>query len=149
MTDEALEAARSRRKALYEAMVDVEDAVQAPTGTGVWASTLLTELEELSAALDRHIETVEADDGIIAMAVTDAPRLDGPGTRLRQEHDVLRQQIATAVELSEEAPSPTTEEDAEMVRNAVLDLLNGLTRHRHHGSNFVWEAFAVDIGRGA
>jgi len=149
MTDQALDAAKSRRKAMYEAMLSVERAVQAPTGTGTWGATLLTELADLSEALEHHIETVEAGDGIIAKAVKDAPRLDGHGTRLRDDHTALRRAVATATELTTQAPVPLTDNDAETIRDAVLDLMNGLTRHRYQGSNFVWEAYAVDIGRGA
>jgi hypothetical protein len=149
MTDDALSAAKSRRKAMYDAMIDVENAVQAPTGTGIWATTLLTELAHLSEALDHHVDTVEAGDGIIAKAVKDAPRLDGHGTRLRDDHVLLRQLVATATDLAEQAATPIPDDAADEIRDAILELLNGLTRHRHQGSNFVWEAYAVDIGRGA
>lgn len=149
MSDEALRAAKSRRKAMYQAMLDVEQAVQAPTGTGIWGATLLTELGDLSEALEHHIETVEAGDGIIARAIKDAPRLDGHGVRLRDDHAALRRAVATATDLTKQAPVPLTDDDAEAIRDAVLELTNGITRHRYQGSNFVWEAYAVDIGRGA
>jgi hypothetical protein len=41
--------------------------------------------------------------------------------------------------------SPSTEEREEIVER-VLDMLLQFSRHRHRGSDFVWEAYDVEIG---
>ena len=146
MADEALESARDRRRQMFTAMVDVELAVQAPARASNWASKLLTELADLSTAVEAHIATVEGPGGIIERVVTDAPRLDGHGKRLRDDHVVIRDLLARSNQLLESVSSPPAEDEVEEIRTTVLDLITALSRHRQRGSDFVWEGYDVDIG---
>jgi hypothetical protein len=144
--DPALEAARRRRKHMHTAMIDVEEALQAPSRSSAWGPRLLTELGDLLAALENHASTVDAPDGIIARVVNDAPRLDGLGKRLTADHDVLREGVKTAMATVESSGTPASTEEANAIREQVVDLLARFTRHRHQGSDFIWEAYDVEIG---
>lgn len=143
---DALDAARNRRKALHIAMVEVENAAQAPTRSQTWRAMLFAALDDLSMALEDHIATVEAPGGIIDRVVADAPRLDGAGRRLSEDHEPLREQVAVAINAVRAADSPPRDEDVETIHEIILELVGALSRHRQRGSDFVWEAYDVDIG---
>lgn len=142
----ALDAARTRRIALHSAMVAVEDAAQAPTKSQTWRAVLFAALDDLSLALEDHIATVEAPGGIIDRVVADAPRLDVAGERLRSDHDPLREQVAGAINAVRAADSPPSNDDVAVIHEIILELVVALSRHRQRGSDFVWEAYDVDIG---
>ena len=143
---DALDAARSRRKALHVAMVEVENAAQAPTRSTTWRAVLFAALDDLSMALEDHITTVEAPGGIIERVVDDAPRLDSAGKQLSADHEPLRRQVAMAINAVRAADSPPRDEDVETIHEIILELVGALSRHRQRGSDFVWEAYDVDIG---
>lgn len=144
--NEALDAAKSRRTALHSAMVSVENAAQAPTKSQTWRAVLFAALDDLSIALEDHIATVDAPGGIIDRVVTDAPRLDVAGQRLRADHEPLREQIAAAINVVRAVDSPPSDNDVEVIHEIILELVVALSRHRQRGSDFVWEAYDVDIG---
>jgi hypothetical protein len=146
---DALEAARQKRRDLYEAMVEVEAAAQAPVGTGIWRSVMLGELDDLSHAFEAHVIATEADDGIIESVVEDEPRMAPTGEYLKREHLALRTQLASVTDEVRATASPTSPEEAATVRELILDLFIALSRHRQRGSDFVWEAYDVDIGGGS
>lgn len=142
----ALETARIKRRDLYDAMFEVEAGAQAPVGSGTWRSDMLRELADLSRAFEAHVTAAEAEDGIIESVVEDEPRLAPTAAHMRREHVAIRQQLATVTEEVEATASPTSPEEAASVRQLVLDLFIALSRHRQRGSDFVWEAYHVDIG---
>ncbi len=143
--DDAVKAARDRRFALHQAMLDLEHSMQSPAATPDWREKLVVELRDLSQALDDHIETVEGPEGIIEQAVTRAPRTEARGQRLRDDHPVLRSQLSDVLDRLEEADD--LDEDVVVdIRGDVVELLVGLYRHRAQGSDFVWEAYDLDIG---
>lgn len=143
--DAAFEKARDRRFALHQAMLDLEHSMQSPSADPAWRDTLVAELQDLSAALDDHIETVEGPEGIIETAVSRAPRTSARGKKLRDDHPVLRDQLAHV--LGQLQQSESLDEDIVVdIRGDVVELLVGLYRHRAQGSDFVWEAYDLDIG---
>ena len=144
--DPALEAARARRKNLHLAIIETEAAIQAPGRSDQWVDRLAREIDELSAAFEEHAATVEAPDGIIARVVEDAPRLDGLGKRLVEDHTTLRLGLADAKAAIEAIPTDPESDDVDDLREQMMELLSQFTRHRHRGSDFVWEAYDVDIG---
>ena len=143
--DAAFEKARDRRFALHQAMLDLEHSMQSPSADPAWRDTLVTELHDLSSALEEHIETVEGPDGIIETAVTRAPRTESRGQRLRDDHPVLRSQLANVLSQLE-AADELSDDIVVDIRGDVVELLVGLYRHRAQGSDFVWEAYDLDIG---
>lgn len=144
--NETILSAREIRKALLAATTGVEDAAQSPVGAGTWRDEMLVALGDLRGAFRHHLNSADADGGIIEAVVEDAPRLSGPAAMLQAEHPVIQGQIETLIEAVESAHVPTTHAEAEAIRELVLQLLVALSRHRQHGSDLVWQAYAVDIG---
>lgn len=144
--NDALDAAKTRRTALHTAMVEVENAAQAPTKSQFWRAMLFAALDDLSVALEEHIATVDAPGGIIDRVTADAPRLDAAGRRLTNDHEPLRRQVAEAINAVRAADSPPSDEDVDTIHEIILELIGALSRHRQRGSDFVWEAYDVDIG---
>lgn len=137
-----LEQVRARRAGLRAAIGRVERALSTPaTGrVDVWTKEVLAELHDLGQALDQHILTNEADDGLLADIIEAAPRLSHRVEVLRSDHVQLRDRLASAVEaLTGEAGS------IDNARDRVVELLTGLVRHRHLGADIVYEAYNVDI----
>ncbi len=144
--NDALDAARTKRTALHTAMVEVENAAQAPAKSQIWRAMLFAALDDLSVALEEHIATVDAPGGIIDRVTADAPRLDAAGQRLSNDHEPLRGQVAVAIDAVRAVDSSPSDEDVEAIHEIILELIGALSRHRQRGSDFVWEAYDVDIG---
>ncbi|MBT8214101.1 MAG: hypothetical protein KJP12_02675 [Acidimicrobiia bacterium] len=145
MTNTALEAASKRRKELYDAMVAVEHAAQRPAKTDAWHEELVAALQRVAAAFKAHVVATEDPDGIIAQIVTDAPRLANEAERLGAEHPVLEDRISNVAAKVKAAGIPDKVRVIEL-REDILGLLGALSLHRSAGSDFVWDAYAVDIG---
>jgi hypothetical protein len=143
--DAAFENARERRFALHQAMLDLEHSMQSPSADPEWRDRLIIELRDLSEALEDHIETVEGAEGIIETAVARAPRTQYQGKKLRDDHPLLRQQLSSLLKRIE-AAADLGEDVVVDLRGDVVELLVGLYRHRAQGSDFVWEAYDLDIG---
>lgn len=147
MTNAALEAARLRRKELYDAMVAVEQTSQRPARTERWQEDLVSALQRLEAAFQAHVDATEAPDGIITTVVAETPRLSNEAQRLAGEHPVLLDEIETVMGKVKGAVLRDTTATGEL-REQILVLLGDLSRHRSAGSDFVWDAYAIDIGGG-
>ena len=103
---------------------------------------MLRELEGLRIALDQHVEEVEGTDGLFAELTELSPRLIHKIHAVRDEHPELCQGVGDAIELANsDAPSAA-------VRQAVLDVLFLIVRHRQHGADLVFDGYNVDIGGG-
>ena len=144
-TNEALGAARQRRQALYQAMADVEHEAQSPARTEAWLDDLGATLKRLAEAFHAHVVATEAPDGIIAQIVADAPRLANEAKRLEEEHPMLEETIAPVAAKVKGAGVLDRDVVAE-IRGDVLWILGALSGHRSAGSDFVWDAYALDIG---
>lgn len=143
---ETITSAREVRKAMLAATGRLEEAAQSPVGAGTWRGEMLVAIEDLERAFAAHLASSDSDGGLIDQVIEDAPRLTTPAAMLRAEHTVIQAQIATLFEAVREAHVPTTHAEAESIRELVLQLLVGLSRHRQHGSDLVWQAYALDIG---
>lgn len=144
--NESLMSAREIRKAMLAATGRVEEAAQSPVGAGTWREEVLVALQDLDRAFAAHLASADSDGGLIDQMMEDAPRLSTPADMLRAEHPVIEAQIKTLIEAVNEAHVPTTHAEAEAIRELVLQLLVAVSRHRQHGSDLVWQAYAVDIG---
>lgn len=136
---EALDAARERRIELKHAMSELELAAAGAAGDATWIDGLRLALAELDEALDAHVAEVEADDGLLAELIADAPRLASRVRRLRDEHQLLAGRVQACRAMLDEP-------DPHEIRQEILDLLVALAHHRHTGADLVYEAYNVDIG---
>src|SRR4051812_35001686 len=128
---DSLERAREHRASVRAAMGDVESALAAPGSgrEGSWRRDLAPRLAALAEALDWHIATTEAADGLLADIVSAAPRLAHQVERARGDHARMRsdlQQAAAAVDAGA---------DVHALRDQIVTVLTELVRHRQLGSD--------------
>ena len=147
--NEAIAAARVKRRDLSSALIDLEVAAQAPVGSGAWRGTMHLTLMRLGAAFEAHAIVADGEGGIIESVVEDAPRLSAAADHLRAEHREIKDGIAAVTSEVEAIGTPTSAEEADAIRESLLEIFVALSRHRRHGSDFVWEAYDVDIGGGS
>ncbi len=139
---DALGLARTLRAALKNAVFDLEHAAATPAASASWREGLADRLHEVRRALIQHMEEVEAPAGLLARIVDASPQLDDAVAAIREEHGVLCEEVDQVLDLVDESRGS----DPEVIRAAVLDLMRMLARHRMHGADVVYEAWAVDIG---
>ncbi|HXX90665.1 MAG TPA: hypothetical protein VEI83_10630 [Acidimicrobiales bacterium] len=139
--DESFEQARVHRRGLRAAIGGVEGALTSPATEreAAWSASLREQVAVLSDALDRHIEYSEGPEGLLTRIVADAPRLMHRVQQARADHDRLRSETTELLEALDDG------EGVDKVRDRTMALLAGLVRHRHIGSDLVYEAYMVDI----
>lgn len=144
MTDQsAIQMARRKRKALHETMIEFEAVLTLPRGAPSWVEDLARHLRALELALDDHIREVESDQGIIAQILQDVPRLASHAEDLYADH---RRLTIEFVEVGDLIRSFDSDGDVDALREAALELIQQLSRHRQRGSDLVYEAYCLDIG---
>jgi hypothetical protein len=139
-----LERLRARRVRFGAAAAALESAVTAAAGDlDAWALGVGAAVGDLRAALADHVRGAEAADGLYAEIAATDPRLLPAVERLREDHRDLEQRIdRLATLLAGADPS------VDAVRDAALELVVEISRHRHRGADLVWELYDVDIGGG-
>lgn len=138
---EALESARARRATLKSALSAVEVAAAAPAAQAEWRPELADALAVLRGAFDDHVRDVEDPGGLLDVLREEAPHLSNQVTSVRDEHPALEKQIDDVIAMvGDGAP--------EEIRDAVLETLLALARHRQNGADLVYQAYSVDIGGG-
>lgn len=142
---EPLERARHERAGLRAAIGRVERslATAARGRVDAWSKELSDELDDLDRALELHIATTEAPDGLLADIVEAAPRLVHRVDQTRDDHTLLREHVARA-----RAALRPDDDAVPAARDRVVELLTALVRHRHLGADLVYEAYNVDIEAG-
>lgn len=143
---EAVEAARRQREALRKAMIELEAAVASASRAPSWIGGFEHRLERLQAALNDHISEVESAEGIITQILEYAPRLSNQAEMLYADHRRLVVQARQALELLQSFGGEPDADGVAALRNAVLELLEQLSRHRQRGVDLVYDAYDVDIG---
>lgn len=143
---EALAEARARRADLHEVIVALEQAIAAPAPRPAWAQHVHDALVDVGAAFERHIAVVEGPGGLFEEVTAAAPRLANALELLRAEHMRIRAAITAALDAVRLTPESTPSTDTG--REAVLAVLERLMRHRQHGADVVYDAYALDIGSG-
>lgn len=123
----------------------LEAALAAPVPGRVpdWWVAVLNCLRDLRVALGDHITEAEAEGGLLAQILADAPRLANAVNQLCREHI----ELADAVDALLVRPAPTNGDTA-AIRDAGLELLGRLARHRHKGADLLYEAYSVDVSGG-
>ncbi len=140
-----LEEARQQRAELGESMAALEAALTLPAAVGpVWRRRVRAALTELSHDLRDHAELTEAEGGFYADIGVTAPRLTyGVEVQLGEHAEAL----AEVERLLAERDEGLADDDAvEAHREACIQLLGRLVRHRQRTSDLIYEAYAVDIG---
>jgi hypothetical protein len=144
---DALDAARSRRAECGEAMEALERVVAAPSDghEETWRAGVRRTLIKLRKAFIDHLAVTEAPGGLFEEIIKDSPRLIHRTQELREEHTELASAIDGAlVSVAREGRNPPIPE----TREAILDLLSRLDRHRQASSDLVYESLEIDIGGG-
>jgi hypothetical protein len=141
----ALEVAARRRRELREALIAFEDALASPVPDRVtWLAEVTETLESLGQAFEDHVTATEAPGGLYDEMGATSPHLNTKANRLRAEHPVI---TAALIEGSARLATPPADDaDADAVRDELQRLMGQIVRHRQHGADLVWEAYAIDIG---
>lgn len=142
---EHLSKAREHRAGLRDACGAVERALAGPAGERYeqWGKELAHELDELGDALERHISTTEATGGLLDDILHEEPRLAKRVQAVRDDHVALQRRL----ELARKA-IPTDEAGVRDARDRCVELLEAIVRHRHLGSDLVYDAYNVDMEAG-
>lgn len=145
-----LDATRHQRSDLRTVVVRLEEALAAPAPgrPREWAGRVHERLVDVAAAFERHIAVTEGPDGLFDAVLRADPRLANAVSGLGNEHTDIRQSIADVLVMVRELARTGADGDTARVREAALDLLHRLSRHRQRGADLVYEAYAVDIGGG-
>jgi hypothetical protein len=142
---QALEAAARRRRELRDALVELEDAAASPIlDAGHWREGVAARLAALRDAFAEHVAETEGSGGLYDEMEEIAPHVQAKARRLREEHPPLTRAIVDAEARFAGAFPDGTDLDA--VRDDLQRLMARFIRHRQHGADLVWEAYALDIG---
>ena len=141
----ALEVAARHRRELREALVAFEGALSSPMRDRVtWHAEATDALESLGHAFEDHVAATEASGGLYDEMRDTSPHLREKAARLRAEHPAIS---AALIEGSARLAAPPADDaDADAVRDELQGLMGRIVRHRQHGADLVWEAYAIDIG---
>lgn len=134
-----LATARRRRAELLATIQTFEAALAVPAGDPTWRERVADRLRLLADAIGEHVVVTEGPDGLYAELLEHAPRLVHGAQSLVREHAAL---LATVEALR----SRVLTADIDRLRRWSSDLLRELARHRQHGADLVYEAYATDIG---
>ena len=139
-----LDAVRRRRAGLHESMIALEQAFAAPAPGrhGAWVQRVHAALAELVADFCAHIDITEGPSGLYADLCTTEPRLSYAVARLTREHAHIRELIDDL----RAGAGGSDANDVDAVRDLGTALLGSLVRHRQHGSDLIYEAYAFDVG---
>ncbi|MGD2042085.1 MAG: hypothetical protein PVJ28_00425 [Acidimicrobiia bacterium] len=133
----------TRRRDLYEAMQQLEASVARASGLEDWTEKVEKALANMEAALERHVEEIEAGDGLFAQVIDRAPHLSSSVDSLRQEHQSMLKQCREALDLaSSGGPAP------EMLRRKVVEVIELIVIHRQTGAELLFDTYNVDVGSG-
>lgn len=141
-----LDEVRQRRAELREAMTGLEVAIAAPFPgrADEWVAEVSERFAELQRDFADHLEITEEPGGLHDDLVETAPRLASGVAHLVKEHKLISAAIDAAQSRLESAR--TDAEEIPGLRDAVLEVLSLLARHRQRGSDLVWEAYTYDVG---
>jgi hypothetical protein len=137
--EQAAAEVRVRRERLRAALIELEEALSAPSADArAWTRQVTVAAESMRATLQDHVEQTEAPDGMLAQVGIDAPWLAGRLQQLRSEHEHLTLAATALVERCDEA-------NPQRIRDEALALLQQVSRHRQLGTDLLYEAYLVDI----
>jgi hypothetical protein len=142
-----LDAARTRRESLYQALVGLEEALSTPIGDGAkWRHRVAAAVEHVANRLSEHVASTEADHGFFDQINLDAPRLAGKTARLRSDHPHLEKAALELVTALAGVSDANVADQAPAIRGQALEFLGLVAAHRQRGADLIYEAYHVDIG---
>jgi hypothetical protein len=144
----ALDEARSRRLALGDAADLIEDLIARPGSDPQWTMRVADALQGLRHAFDSHVSEVEHDEGLLPQLRHDSARLCNAIDRMYAEHITIGAELDDAATLIVDCGGDCGTAMVEAIREAVVDVLRSVSRHRQRGADLVYEAYHVDIGGG-
>lgn len=149
---------RSRREALLQAVIGLEDALAGPIGDHErWRLRVAMAVDHAVARISEHVAQTEGPGNILDEIVSVAPRLDRRVKQMKVDHENLEKAahglavvVAELTSDDHDAPTPEEiEEGAITVRNQAVDVLGQIARHRQRGADLIYEAYQVDLGNSA
>lgn len=151
MADTAdFDAVRTRREALYQAIVGLEDALATPIGNGPkWRLRVAMAIDYATMRIDQHCSESEEPGGFLDQTGREAPRLSRRINQLRVDHERLEKEVFALQVAIGDLQDADVDAQASGIRNQALEFLGHLARHRQRGSDLVYEAYQVDLGTSA
>ena len=141
--DDAQDRARGRREVLHVALMELEDALSAPTGRGErWRSRVQDAIEGMHTTLRAHVQDTEGPDGLLAQIIEEEPVFGPRVEAMKAEHRELLDQSALLVDQSRAGGAP------DELRGAALALLERVSRHRHRGADLLYDVYELDLSAG-
>lgn len=140
---------RGEHDALLVAMHQLEAALgaAAPGREHCWNDRVRENLSGVQSALERHVASAEAEQGLFAEIDLTRPTLVRSVERLRREHiDLVQQAEALRRQVAhygvEERPA------FENIRQQAARLLEALRHHQAREADLIFESLYTDIGAG-
>jgi hypothetical protein len=130
------------RQDLYDAMRLLETSVGRDGALDDWSDEVAEALTILYDALERHVLAVEAADGLFAAVIEHGPHLLPDVEALRKEHEELLLSCRSTMD------SVSGEADVSEMQQRALGLQGRLARHRHRGSDLMFDTYNVDLAAG-
>jgi hypothetical protein len=130
------------RQDLYDAMRLLETSVGRDGALDDWSDEVAEALTILYDALERHVLEVEAADGLFAAVIEHGPHLLPDVEALRKEHEELLLSCRSTMD------SVSGEADVSEMQQRALGLQGRLARHRHRGSDLMFDTYNVDLAAG-
>ncbi len=139
-----LEGAKQQRRGLRAAMVDLEAALAgtASADPAAWGRSVEHAAHGVRDAFARHVTVTEGPDGLFEEVTERAPRLAHRVKKLCDDHVHL---AGECERLLQRVAAVADGDGVVEVRDTGVALLAGLVRHRHLGSDLVYDAYNVDI----
>ncbi len=142
-----LDAIRTRREALYQAAVGLEDALTTPVGDGPkWRLRVAMAVDHAAARIEEHARQTESSGGFLDSVLGEAPRLQRRIDQLKVDHERLEKEVDALRMAVSLVGDDEVADEAPNIRNRAIELLGQLTRHRQRGADLIYEAYQVDIG---
>jgi hypothetical protein len=147
-TNEALDQARVRRTALGDAADLIEEILARPGSDPQWTMRVADSLQGLQYAFAAHVDEVESEDRLLPRLIHDTPRVANGVRRMEHEHISITADLEATSALVRGCDGECDALLVEQIREATVDALRAISRHRQRGANLVYEAYHVDIGGG-
>jgi hypothetical protein len=135
---------RRRRRGVRAALDALEHSVAAASSgrEPEWIAGVVERLRDLQSAFAHHVALTEGPGGLFEEVMEHAPRLAHQIAMLGNEHVAISDALDSGMDLGKSASG---REGAAEIREAAIDVMSQVTRHRHSGAGLVYEAYNVDI----
>ncbi|MFT7600862.1 MAG: hypothetical protein ACI8TP_003810 [Acidimicrobiales bacterium] len=114
--------------------------------TDRWRLLMIQRLDDLAVSLTGHVAETEAEDGLFASVLADAPRLAKEVARLTQEHSELASQLSETRAAANDRGLVTDPHRVEALHLTVHSLLSLLDGHCHRSIQLMQDSVIIDLG---